>query len=299
MNRKSTTACIAFLLGTLVNLPAQNPPAPPAPPPASDDVVELSPFTVDASADKGYRATNTLAGSRLNTSLRDTPASVTVFTKELLEDLGLNQIEKLTDYSPSAQMNLQDSSSAPNANNYLGGPNLVKNIDIRGIGASQGLDYFKSITVDDSYRIDRYDESRAAFCAGAVQYLNMNFSFRKGDPKCFSPRQKRKCAVLRGAFAANLAALYRSAGAADADYTKTVGKLYITKGSSDNAYGKTGQIAKATHISVGNNMKYETQMRVVADAGARSDGPEGKRRAANANIPAAALSYFVLFVNTP
>ena len=139
---------------------AQNIPAPAVPPSKSDDVVELNPFTVDASADKGYRAENTLAGSRLNTSLRDTPASVTVYTKELLEDLGLNQIEKLTDYSPSAQMNLQDTAAAPNANNYLGGPNLVKKIDVRGIGASQGLDFFKSITVDDSYRIDRYDESR-------------------------------------------------------------------------------------------------------------------------------------------
>ena len=160
MNRTSSTACIAFLLATMANLSAQNTPAPAAPPPASDDVVELSPFTVDASADKGYRAANTLAGSRLNTDLRDTPASVTVFTKELMEDLGLNSIEKLTDYSPSARMNLQDTNSPSNANNYLGGPNLVKNIDVRGIPASQGLDYFKSITIDDGYRIDRYDESR-------------------------------------------------------------------------------------------------------------------------------------------
>ena len=135
-------------------------PNPPAKPPAADDIIELSPFTVDASADKGYRAANTLAGSRLNTSLNDTPASVTVFTKELLEDLGLNQLEQLSAYIPSTQMNLQDTSAAPNANNYLGGPNLVKNIDVRGIGASQGLDFFKSITVDDSYRIDRYDQSR-------------------------------------------------------------------------------------------------------------------------------------------
>ena len=139
---------------------AQTSPAPVAPPPIADEVVELSPFTVDASADKGYKAANTLAGSRLNSSLNDTAASVTVFTKELLEDLGLNNLEQLSDYIPSTQMNYQDTAAAPNANNYMGGALLVKNIDVRGIGASQGVDYFKSITVDDSYRIDRYDQSR-------------------------------------------------------------------------------------------------------------------------------------------
>lgn len=41
----------------------------------SKDVVELSPFEVNASHDVGYQATNTLAGSRLNTALKDTAAS--------------------------------------------------------------------------------------------------------------------------------------------------------------------------------------------------------------------------------
>ena len=112
---------------------AQTSPAPVAPPPIADEVVELSPFTVDASADKGYKAANTLAGSRLNSSLNDTAASVTVFTKELLEDLGLNNLEQLSDYIPSTQMNYQDTAAAPNANNYMGGALLVKNIDVRGI----------------------------------------------------------------------------------------------------------------------------------------------------------------------
>jgi hypothetical protein len=35
--------------------------------------VELSPFTVTSGDDQGYRAQNTLAGSRLNSALKDTP----------------------------------------------------------------------------------------------------------------------------------------------------------------------------------------------------------------------------------
>lgn len=135
-------------------------PAVPVPPPATEEVVELSPFTVDASKDKGYRAENTLAGSRLNASLRDTPASVSVFTPEFLEDIGLNEIEQIIDYSVGSQLNLQDINANPNANNLINGQNLVRKIDIRGVPSSQGLDYFKSITPNDSYRVGRYDESR-------------------------------------------------------------------------------------------------------------------------------------------
>ena len=43
--------------------------------PAADEIFVLSPFIVDASKDTGYRAENTLAGSRLNSSLRDTASS--------------------------------------------------------------------------------------------------------------------------------------------------------------------------------------------------------------------------------
>ena len=47
-------------------------------PAATNAIVELSPFTVTGSGDVGYRATNTLAGSRMNSSLKDTPAVLDV-----------------------------------------------------------------------------------------------------------------------------------------------------------------------------------------------------------------------------
>jgi len=135
-------------------------PSAPAAPIVSSEIVELSPFTVNAVADKGYRAENTLAGSRLNTSLRDTPASVSVFTEKFLEDIGSNQIEDFIGYTVGATLAVQDSNAAPNANAAINGQSLVRGIDIRGIGSSLGLDYFKSITPNDGYRIGRYDESR-------------------------------------------------------------------------------------------------------------------------------------------
>jgi len=58
-----------------------------APPAASgrpaapeEEIVELSPFIVNPEDDDGYQAGNTLAGSRLNTDLNDTSASISFLT---------------------------------------------------------------------------------------------------------------------------------------------------------------------------------------------------------------------------
>ena len=75
------------------------PPAAPAgPAPTSTEVVELSPFIVNTSRDVGYQAENTLAGSRLNSELRDTAGSVSVFTKEFLDDLAITDVRELVQY---------------------------------------------------------------------------------------------------------------------------------------------------------------------------------------------------------
>lgn len=53
-----------------------------------DSVGVLSPFEVKAESDTGYRASNTLAGTRLNSSLRDVSSAITVTTPEFLKDVG-------------------------------------------------------------------------------------------------------------------------------------------------------------------------------------------------------------------
>lgn len=125
-----------------------------------DDVFELSPFTVDASEDTGYRATSTLTGSRLNTSLRDTAASVSVFTQEFLDDTGLTDLEEIAKYSVGSKNNTQDINSGGNINNYLGAANPIQRIRLRGVRGTKGLNYFQAFIPDDGYRAGRYDESR-------------------------------------------------------------------------------------------------------------------------------------------
>lgn len=60
---------------------------PPAVRPAAPGVT-LNPFEADASKDKGYYAENTLAGSRLRTNVADLASSITVVTKQQMDDAG-------------------------------------------------------------------------------------------------------------------------------------------------------------------------------------------------------------------
>jgi len=65
--------------------------------------VELSPFTVTTNKDAGYFAENTLAGSRLNTNLSDLAASITVVTKQQMEDTASLDINDIFRYEASTE----------------------------------------------------------------------------------------------------------------------------------------------------------------------------------------------------
>lgn len=70
---------------------------------ASSDILLLTPFQVDASKDKGYAAENTLAGSRLNSKLEDLAASITVVTKQQLQDTGSVDINDVFKYEAGTE----------------------------------------------------------------------------------------------------------------------------------------------------------------------------------------------------
>src|SRR5471030_702528 len=80
----STTTTTTTATTTAVPTPAQTSPAVA---PAGSETVKMSPFEVQASAkDQGYYTANTLSGTRLNSSLNDLGASITVISKQQLED---------------------------------------------------------------------------------------------------------------------------------------------------------------------------------------------------------------------
>ena len=69
-----------------------------------EEIFELSPFTVDESAEVGYQATQTLAGSRLNMQLRDVGSAVSVMTQEFMDDTGANDAGTLLSYGLNTEV---------------------------------------------------------------------------------------------------------------------------------------------------------------------------------------------------
>jgi len=64
----------------------------------SEESIELSPFTVEASDSAGYQATSTLAGTRLKTDIKDLGSSISVVTQQFMEDLGATDAQTLLSY---------------------------------------------------------------------------------------------------------------------------------------------------------------------------------------------------------
>jgi outer membrane receptor protein involved in Fe transport len=89
------------LLATTLHLSA----ADAVPPPAGGEIIQLSPFTVDTSKDVGYKAANSISGTRTNVPIADVPMNIAVVTSELLADLAVQAPTEALRYFGSVQNN--------------------------------------------------------------------------------------------------------------------------------------------------------------------------------------------------
>lgn len=137
-----------------------------------DETIVLSPFVVTSSDDQGYRASNTLAGSRIKSPLRDIAAQVSVFTPELMEDLGLTNLEEVYLYSTNVEGYLEYTPGADQGTAF-GSLLLDKNNRIRGLGPVTLLRSF----FETSFDIDTYNTERVTIASGPNAIL-----FGLGNP---------------------------------------------------------------------------------------------------------------------
>jgi hypothetical protein len=123
-----------------------------------DDPVELSPFVVSGSSDVGYVATNTLAGTRLNTPLSDLGTSISVVTKEFMADIGATDSLSLLSFTLGTEVGGTEgnfagggtSGNRPNMDGAMTSPE--QNQRVRGLAAAQlARNYFNTIIPFDSY----------------------------------------------------------------------------------------------------------------------------------------------------
>lgn len=159
-----------------------------------DEVYELSPFRINEQQDLGYRATNTVSGTRLNTAIKDLPMPIEVVTEEFIDDIeavdlkevlafsaGITTDEFLQDsgpgnfdFSPSRVVNREDNSTVVNIRGFTTGTQLR-------LGFRSGIQY--DITVigsnTDPVNLDRAEVVRGpaallygvSFLGGVVNYI--------------------------------------------------------------------------------------------------------------------------------
>jgi hypothetical protein len=156
---------------------APAPAATPSAAPKEDEQIVLSPFVVTTTKDTGYFAANTLAGSRMNTNLADLGASISIVTKEQMEDFAsvdVNDVfryevntEGSSTYTPSTQAFRNDGVLDVNAGGTQG--NAVVALTnaganrVRGLGVpSASTNYYPSISAvaPDAYNVQSYEISR-------------------------------------------------------------------------------------------------------------------------------------------
>ncbi len=129
----------------------------------------LSPFTVTSERDTGYVATNTLAGTRLNTPVQDLGASISIYTKDFLNDLGVTNARELLIYGTNAE------TSGPGGN-FSGAAGDINQAQVvadgprqssqgpartRGLlGLNNARGYFRTSIPFDSYNIDAVTVNR-------------------------------------------------------------------------------------------------------------------------------------------
>ncbi len=184
-----------FITGTLsvLSLSAQDD--------ESEQFVELSPFYVDGSQDSGYRATNSISGTRLNMAIKDLPMPLEVVTREFIDDTGATDLREALKYSSGIILESQNDLSKRGTQAYQGpggvnsaeastaNPNGVQ-LKLRGFVTDNALrDGFLRQNATDAVNIERVEVVRGPAAllygtgnfGGVINYLVLRPSAEKSS----------------------------------------------------------------------------------------------------------------------
>lgn len=157
MKKQLLTLMFSFALGSFAFAQTD------APQEDAAAVFELNPFVVETTGDMGYLATSTLAGTRINTQLKDVGASVSVYTEEFLADIDATKIEDILTYTTSGEGGGSDGNfggfTGETSDEVRDNPSGVNRF--RALApATRTRDYFESTIPSDGYNFGQVTVSR-------------------------------------------------------------------------------------------------------------------------------------------
>lgn len=133
-----------------------------------EEIFSLSPFEVKAEENEGYRATSSLAGSRLKTELKDVASAITVVTEEFMQDTASTNLQDLLVYTTNSEVsgiggNFYGTNAADSGYQRELLINPQNGTRIRGLNqADLTRNYFTSNIPTDSYNTSRIDIQRGS-----------------------------------------------------------------------------------------------------------------------------------------
>lgn len=156
-----------------------------------DEVLVLSPFSVQGDAVVGYQAKTTLASTRLRTKVDDVGTALQIVTAQFLKDTGATDNQSLLTYTTGTEVGGFNGNFDGNVRgatileSSLGRPDL--NTRIRGLSAADNTREFESSDIKwDSYNINSVEIQRGAntilFGLGSPSGL-INASLKQADYK--------------------------------------------------------------------------------------------------------------------
>lgn len=185
-------ALASLAVGLPLSFAQENPPAPSAQsntstestlPDGDEEAVVLSPFEIRTDKDKGYLATNSISGSRLNTPIKEIPMPIEVITEKFVRDTGSTDLRESLRYSAGILLQSQNDQGTPGG--AYQGPGSVNNPEgatanktqtsfkIRGYVTDAVLrDGFRRQNATDSINLSRIEVVRgpAAILYGIGQF---------------------------------------------------------------------------------------------------------------------------------
>ncbi|MEM9159873.1 MAG: hypothetical protein AAGB46_12575, partial [Verrucomicrobiota bacterium] len=133
----------------------------------SDEFFELSPFEVTAGSDGNYRVSDTLAGSRLRSEMKDIGASITHLSADFISDIGASDLSEMLAYLPSAEQE----TSAINEVDFAG-VFRAQRYRVRGLfSESIARNYHTGAVGEYMPPMDAYNAGRTTLSAGANSIL--------------------------------------------------------------------------------------------------------------------------------
>ncbi|MCX6954954.1 MAG: TonB-dependent receptor plug domain-containing protein [Verrucomicrobia bacterium] len=127
------------------------------------EMVQLSPFEVTGTQDRGYLATSTMSGTRLNSKLEDLAASLSVVTKQQLQDTAATDINDVFMYEANTEGIYQFTSFTVDRGNVTDdiSSNPQGATRMRGLtSANTATGGFTTSLPFDAYNIDAVEISR-------------------------------------------------------------------------------------------------------------------------------------------